>query len=324
LQRGQAFGLAIEAHFPLPGLPSLAAHGGRDSKSLVRLVLASEVEITAAWPADATVLSHRSRPDGRVVQRIEMDADAGYLMDWSGGGRYLIAADGSLVRCVPPRLPNQSWQRFLVGQVLPFAAVLSGFEVFHASAVTDGHRTIAFTGPSGAGKSSIATALRLRGWDLVADDVVAAGLSADGDVLAYPAFGTADMGWDALSGLGADDLHSLGDAVDHDEKGVRLLAPVVPKARPLTSFYLLERTDQERRTVIEPVRAVRPTRLLSATYNLLICTPARLIRQLELCSRLADTLDVYRLAITPDLDALATARLVEDCALTPRHLAAAG
>jgi hypothetical protein len=322
--RGQAFGLDIEVHFPLPGLPTLDGHGGPDNGSIVRLTLASHAEIMAAWPADARVLSHRIRPDGHVVQHIEMDANAGFLMDWPGWGKYLITADGSLIRCAPPRLPNLSWQRFLVGQVLPFAAVLAGFEVFHASAVTDGHRTIAFTGPSGAGKSSVASALRLRGWHLVADDVVAARLSADGHVLAHPGFGTANMRWDAISALDADDLQTLGDAVDDDQKGVRFLAPVVPQARPLTSLYLLERGDQERRLVIEPVRPIPPTLLLSATYNLIICTPSRLTRQLELCSRLAASVDVYRLAITPDLDASAAAALVEECALAPRQWAEAG
>ena len=51
------------------------------------------------------------------------------------------------------------WQRFLIAQVLPFAAALHGLEVLHASAVTVAGRALALLGPSGAGKTSLALAL---------------------------------------------------------------------------------------------------------------------------------------------------------------------
>ena len=57
--------------------------------------------------------------------------------------------------------------------MLPFAALLQGLEVFHASAVVQGGEAIALLGPSRAGKTSLALELCARGASFLADDVLA-------------------------------------------------------------------------------------------------------------------------------------------------------
>src|SRR3712207_7852895 len=46
--------------------------------------------------------------------------------------------------CSPPGVAPWRWQRFLVGRILPWAAVLCGLEALHASAVVLDGRAIAF------------------------------------------------------------------------------------------------------------------------------------------------------------------------------------
>ena len=81
--------------------------------------------------------------------------------------------------CAPPDDEPWSWQRFLVGRILPWAAVLRGHEAFHASAVAVRGRAAAFVGATGAGKTSLAVQLVARGADFVTDDVLS--LSREGD-----------------------------------------------------------------------------------------------------------------------------------------------
>ena len=87
----------------------------------------------------------------------------GYRLTTADFGSYLLSRDGTLVRCAPPDEEQWRWQRFFIGQVLPLASLLRGFEVFHASAVHVNGRVIAFVAASGAGKSSVGTATRPRG-----------------------------------------------------------------------------------------------------------------------------------------------------------------
>src|SRR5581483_12273022 len=65
------------------------------------------------------------------------------------------------------------WERLLIAQTLPFAALLHGLEVFHASAIVRDGEAVAFVGPSRAGKTSLALELCARGARFLADDVLA-------------------------------------------------------------------------------------------------------------------------------------------------------
>lgn len=310
--RGQAFGVGIEANFPIPGLPPAPTESERDARRTVRLELVSGSQIADCWPPGAEALPSLFGPDGAVTQRIEIHPDAGYRFDWPGWGEYVISSDGGLVRCAPPAGTTRIWQRYLIGQILPFVAVLAGFEAFHASAVTTGERTIAFAGGSGSGKSCLASVLRLRNWDLVADDVVAASLQGDGTVLAHPGFGTVNMRRDAIAALGPAEMERLGTEHDADEKGIRLLARPVPGARPWSSLYLLQRSSAVGELIIERLRPVAPLLLLSATYNLILQTRDRLIRQLDVCAGIASSVAVFRMTIPANIRPFEVADRVQE------------
>lgn len=294
-ERGRAFGVDIESEFRLPGLPP-SAHPLSDPARLVR---SRRADLEATWPDDAEVLSLRRRHDGRILQRVEAHATEGHLLAWLGWGHYVISRDTSVVRCAPVRAATWRWQRFLVGQVLPFVSALRGYEVFHGSAVATAAHTVAFLGSSTAGKSSLAVALLARGWELVADDVVAVAAD-DGRALAQPGMGLVNLRRDAARRMDLDP-ERLGRVIGRDDEGFRVAVPTVSAARRLTAVCLLERTTSDMEPVVEALAAVDPRALLGASFNFILQGPDRLTRQLDVCALLAAAASTYRVAIPPHL-----------------------
>jgi len=107
--------------------------------------------------------------------------------------------------------------------------------------------------------------------------------------------------------------------MDEDDDAVRLMATVAPGVRVLTTLYLLDRSTDAHRPPIE-CGHIDPRSLLAATYNLIIQTPARLTRHLDLCARLAATTTVCHLAVPPDRNPAAIAcRIDEHQAVLSNH-----
>ena len=141
-----AFGLDIDAATPLSFLRHATAKptGRQLSISVHRAQAAREI-----WPQDSELICDERLPDGGVNYRIETHPDHGYLISGPEYGAHLLSADGRRLRCFPEGRPDGGWQRMLVAQVLPFAALLHGLEVFHASAVVRAFRRgAAFANPS--------------------------------------------------------------------------------------------------------------------------------------------------------------------------------
>jgi hypothetical protein len=252
--RRTVFGLDVWAHEPPAVLEGACAESTGRALELL-------VEERVAWPADARALGVL-REGERVVFAVESDPRAGYLLHGSGYGEHLLSADGLRLRCVPADLEDAAWQRFLVAQVLPFAAVVNGLEVLHASAVELGGGAVALVGRSGAGKTSLALALCELGAGFLADDVLALELLGDG-LLGHP--GTPLAG--VVDG-GRERMVATGGAA----------GPV-----PLAAVLCLER-DEHGPPVpsFEPIGDAAP--LLSATFNLMLCDERRLRRLLEACA----------------------------------------
>ena len=141
----------------------------------MRLELVSAGELAAGWdPGEAERLFRQPLPDGRTALALERHHTAGYRLLADDYGSWLVSSDGTAIRTAPPSdLAPWLWERFLVAQVLPFAALLQGVEVLHASGVVLHGRVVAIVGASGAGKSSVALNLVLRGAGFFTDDVLA-------------------------------------------------------------------------------------------------------------------------------------------------------
>ena len=301
---GTVFGLDVRTDVPLSFLehaPALAT--GRE------LTIAgwSGAE-DSAWSASAEVVCDQREPDGTVSFRIEAHPADGYLIWGPAYGRHLLSRDGSHARFPSHGATADARQRLLVAQVLPFAALLRGLEVFHASAVVRDGSAIAFVGPSRAGKTSVALELCRRGASFLADDVLTVE-HTETCLLGHP--GTPIAGLDHTEALRLDRAGLTGSretvAVNARERLVRMSGAAAPA--PLRALFFLERHPAgPARPRFEP--AADAQLLLASTFNSVLTTPQRLRGLLDVCARAA-RLRVERVSSGPDVDAGALAAAIE-------------
>jgi len=279
--RATAFGLDIEADAPLSFLRHATARpAGRPlSISVHTAETASEL-----WPAGGELICDERLPGGDVNYRIYTHPDGGYLISGPEYGAHLLSADGRRLRCFPEGRPDGGWQRMLVAQVLPFAALLHGLELFHASAVVRDGQAIAVLGPSRSGKTSLALELCARGASFMADDVLALE-TRDGALLAHPGAPVAGIALEHdhehERAKQADEQDERVLAVNARERIVRVLGAEEPA--PLGTLLFLDRkADGPERPSFEATSDAQL--LLAATFNFVLATPARLQGLLEVCA----------------------------------------
>lgn len=302
--RLRAFGLDIDAGFAAPGL-SLASGGA--GAAAVSLDWMEDSELERDWPRRGQRRLQEERLDGSrrdPARTIDWHPAAGYRLHARHFGTARIAPDGSWVRCTRPHDELWSWQRFLVGRVLPWTAVLRGLEAFHASAVALGGGAVAFCGPTGWGKTSLALRLLARGPALVTDDVLALEVGA-GELLCHPGAALLAVRDAERDALGEAVLGRLGTILGHSGKSYLAVARMAPPL-PLRSMYFLTSGPG---AVIEPLLPAAQL-LLGGTFVLGIQTPERLRTQLEVCSLIARRVPCFRLRPTAAGDAGALAAAV--------------
>jgi hypothetical protein len=298
-----AFGIDIDSPAPPKLLaPADALPTGRR----MRLELAPIAGEPPRWPTGGRAICVRRDRAGVELFTIEEHASAGYRIWGRGRGEYLLSADASHLLCAPDGASEPQWERFLVGQVLPFAALLSGLEIFHASAVALGGRAIAFAGPSGAGKTSLALALCRLGAGFLADDVIALEIASsssaqDVQLLAHP--GTPVAGVDRrederLRLIGAA-LPAAGLGGDARERLLPMRGERAPV--PLAALFFLDRCRDESRTELSFEPVCGAPLLLAATFNFALDSPKRMRGLLDVCA-LAARGRVERVVIPSSVD----------------------
>jgi hypothetical protein len=313
-RRVRGFGLEIDAAFEVPGLPPA---DGPERAPLTRLDLAAAEEIDAGWPAHAAerVLEEVFEEGAAPARTIDFHPGHGYRLFARHFGLARISADGAAILCAPPDVEPWNWQRFLVGRILPWAAVLRGYEAFHASAVAFGESAYAFVGPTGAGKTSLAVQLVARGAKFVSDDVLA--LENDGGtLLAHPGAGIASIRPAERELIPAPTWARLGTELGHSVK-TYVEIPRVERPLPLAAVYFLSAED--RQPPIEPLAQLDPRMLLAATFVLGIQTPARLRNQLDVCATMARGVPIFALRVSPGAGAEQLAGTVHDHLAAVRH-----
>jgi hypothetical protein len=254
--RATAFGLDVRSETPLSLLAGAVAEPtGRE----LGLTLRRPGEEAPAWPADARLVCDEREPDGVPLFQIEAHPQAGYLICGPHYGSHRLSADGRALCCDPAGRPEAQWQRLLVAQVLPFAALLQGREVLHASAVIWRGRGVAFLGGSGAGKTSLALELCDAGAEFLADDVLALEVREQ-RLLAHP---------------------GTPVAADAQERLVQVPGAREPVALAAL-FFLDRRADGPAQPRFAPAADARA--LLGATFNFVLRTPERQRRLLEVCA----------------------------------------
>jgi hypothetical protein len=286
--RSHAFGIAIDATFEAPGLPEAPARLPR-----TRVERVPEEAIAARWePAgsqrleEETLSQHGRRPD----RTIDRSAAGEYLLYARHFGTALISPTGDRVLCAPPQVQAWRWQRFLVGRVLPWAALLRGRELFHASAVRVGDQAVAVLADTGLGKTSVAVRLMLHGAGFITDDVLALS-ERGGRLVAHPGPAIAALRPDERQAIPPRDRRRLGRVLGRSGKTYvaveREAAPV-----PLGALYFLDPGPGGARRQFEA--GVEPRRLLAGAFIARVDSRRRLVGLLDLCARLEAEVPIWR------------------------------
>lgn len=259
-------------------------------------------------PFEFALVSDQAQADGTVSFRIEAHPEAGYLLWGPRYGAHLLSSDGCRLSCAPGAVGEDAWQRLLVAQVLPFAAVLRGLEVLHASAVVIDGRAVALLGPSGSGKTSVALELCRRGASFLADDVLALELDAMEplELIAHP--GSPVVGLDHGEARRVQGMWTAAEVLGSNERELLMGMPGAGEPAPLAALFLLDRrADGPPQPRFEPL--VGAGVLLTATFNFVVATPERLRGLLDVCA-LAARRRVERVVVGPSVDAECVGELV--------------
>jgi hypothetical protein len=300
------FGLEVRSEAPLSFLEGAATTPvGRTLELSVHDGDTTKLD----WPRSAELVCDERQPDGSVIFQIEAHAEAGYKISGPEYGTHLLSAAGRRLLCVPEGRPHDAWQRLLIAQVLPFAALLQGLEVFHAGAVVCEGQATAFLGPSGIGKTSVALELCRRGASFLTDDVLALETGAE-KPLAHPGTplaGLAHAEARRLDQAGVGQRRGEIVAVNDRERLVRM-RPAEPA--PLGALFFLDRrSDGPSRPRFES--AADAQTLLSATFNSVLTGPERLRGLLDVCALVARH-RVERIFVGPDVSAAQLATAVQE------------
>jgi hypothetical protein len=287
----------------------IAAAGTRRPQTYLRGVAPAEIDAALA-PMERRSLLERNGIDGQLALGVYACDGGDYLVDAPGHGRYLVAADGSQVRCDVAGIPAENWQRALLGQVVPLAATLRGMELIHASGVAWGGRAFAFSGPSGAGKSSIAAHLIGMGATPLTDDVLALEPTALG-LRAHAGPRRANVFEAELRAIPDSRRARLGPVVAQLDK-LQVDLPIAGQSAPLSDLYLLERNEHVTELEIRRLDPPDPVMLLGAGFVPHVTKAARLRNQLDVCALLAAKTRVCRLRIPLAVPASAVALRVAE------------
>jgi hypothetical protein len=257
-------------------------------------------------------------PQGAIGLAIDLDEVGGYRFYVRDVGVFELSLDGSRAVAGPAPDSGWHWRRYLIGQVLPFAALLQGLEVFHASAVEVDGAAIALIGASGIGKSTLALNMHLAGAGFVTDDVMAVEVSGP-RVLVHPGLAATKVRQAAAHLISGDLLERLGDPVTENEHEVRYRIQRPDGPLPLGTVCLLEPAEDgsDLKLVAEDPD---PRKLLGGTFNLVVQDPSRLRAQLDTCTRIARTARYVRVSVPPDPGPAAAARLLDALAARPQTL----
>jgi hypothetical protein len=303
--RARAFGLEIDAAFDAPGLPPAS---GPPQGPRTQLELESADEIDRGWSATGTerVLEEHIG-GGPPARTIDVHPEQGYRLYARHFGIARISSDGARVVCAPPEAEMWNWQRFLVGRVLPWAAVLRGYEAFHASSVACDGRALAFVGNTGAGKTSLAIQLVARGMGFLTDDVLAVN-RLGGTLQAHPGAGVASVRPAERAAIADATWARIGTVLGVSGK-TYVEVPRVERPLPLGAVYFVSGGEGQ---PVERIGAPDPRMLLASTFVLGVQTPARLLNQLDVCSAMAREVPLFRLRIAPGVSAERLAATVHE------------
>jgi len=151
------YGLVVRSDIELPELQSVDSEDTTDDAVIQRGQISPVPESAG----------------GSDGERFQADPEKCHLT-YDGVGSFLIES-GERIQYDPATAQatqTGAFRKILLNQGLGLLLHQRGYLVLHASAVSIGGRAVVFLGERGAGKSTTAAALHLRGFPVIADDVV--------------------------------------------------------------------------------------------------------------------------------------------------------
>jgi hypothetical protein len=286
------YGVHLESVMPLPG-PEITSSGQ------------AAIELLSG---PSSLFSRARREAGICAEGKEWFAHAGLsdgsdYLQWSGLFEFIVSAGGH----------RESFQTYLLGQVLSFALLKQGIEPLHSTTVVIDGKAVAFLGDSGYGKSSLGAAFLQEGSPLLTDDLLV--LKEMGDrFVAYPGPPRIKLFPEIARRL-------LGDRVDGipmNNDTSKLVIPLGPDETvspectfPLKAIYILRPPAKSHNSRIM-IRQLSPRHafvtLIKNTFNAVVVDPERIKRQFALASRLAANVSVKSLSYPRALQHLPTVR----------------
>lgn len=215
-------------------------------------------------------------------------------------GRFLVESGARITVEPAPGARTDDLHVFLCSICLGLLAQQRGLEAFRGSAVAIDAGVIAFLGQPGTGRSSIAAAIALRGYSVVADDVV---VIQPERLIALPVGSGVALWKDAAHALGID-VNDLPPVRRGMQKYLaRLGGSCGSSPLPLSAVVLC--TDHQQR-VTPTLTRVEPREAFAAIQATLyppeITGPVELARRrLEAVARVAHRTPVYALGRTATL-----------------------
>lgn len=232
--RYSGFGLSIESDFPL--LPVRVGAVGAPAQP-IRIRRSSLEAVAALLSTSPEVVWETSFDD--LAYRMERGAAGDYRFEWTGRAVFHLTSDARELTCAFRDRDDQDATRLLLDTVLWSVSLIRGYELLHASAISQGDESIAFVAGTGGGKTSLAAELLRRGAELLADDVLAMSYD-DGHVLVHPAPPVMNLPLNQ-SGTDPDELGQTL-AILGEETWINVEA-VASTPRRLTAVCVLDRQD---------------------------------------------------------------------------------
>ena len=190
-----AYGLRIRSDLVLPHF-STAEPG--ESDVIVRLGV-----VPKGLPKPSAVGPHWEAAQGDFLFR----AEDNLRFRVTGGSKIMVECTAGGDKLAATYLMGSAWTALLQQR---------GLITLHSSAVCTPQGAVLFLGRSGAGKSTLAAALAIRGYEMLADDVVAVSAIPPGPPRATPGYPNLRLWADAFERLGlvAENRCRVRDGID--------------------------------------------------------------------------------------------------------------
>ncbi len=297
----RVYGLSLKSHLSLP-----CPLGTGPALAEVELVDGRDALFTQACREARA----KASPTGWFCHR-QLGDGSDYLR-WNGLFEFLVSANGRRIACFPSNgNSRETFQTYLVSQVLSFALLKQGIEPLHATVVVWNGRAVAFLGDCGSGKSSLGAAFLRAGHRLLTDDllVIREHDEPGQGFLAYPGPPRIKLYPKIASSLFSNRF--IGVPMNpRTRKQIIPLNPVQSSHAPvpLRAMYVLRPPSRRRRsnriTIRRLPQRLAMLQLITNTFNRMIVDPGRLSRQFDQAGRLTRTLPIKALSYPRTLSRL--------------------